>query len=324
MKLHHFKVGSRLGLGFGTVCALLVLIVGVGWNGLGRLKAQTDNIVHEDSPRLSMVSEAAIHVLNIDIALRNLLLSDDDAQRAGQTAIVQKEAELARRNLDRLQALTHFPEGQALVRKIMDQRARYIDGRQHLFDLVEAGSLDEARAYLNRELRPMSEAYQVALNDMVVLLTHRVQEAGRAADEAHAGARGLMLSLGAAALLVAAVLGWLIARGLLRQLGGEPVQAAGIAGRIAEGDLAVDVPVKAGDADSLMAAMKHMRDSLARLVGEVRGGAESIASAAEQISVGNLDLSSRTEEQASSLAETAATMEEITATVRQNADNAQQ
>jgi methyl-accepting chemotaxis protein len=40
--------------------------------------------------------------------------------------------------------------------------------------------------------------------------------------------------------------------------------------------------------------------------------------------MGNLDLSSRTEEQASSLEETASAMEELTATVHQNADNARQ
>ena len=43
-----------------------------------------------------------------------------------------------------------------------------------------------------------------------------------------------------------------------------------------------------------------------------------------QISAGNLELSSRTEPQASSLEETASSMEEMTGTVRQNADNARQ
>jgi methyl-accepting chemotaxis protein len=67
-----------------------------------------------------------------------------------------------------------------------------------------------------------------------------------------------------------------------------------------------------------------MNDSLVRIVGEVRNGTDTIASASSQIAAGNLDLSGRTEQQASSLEETAASMEQLTATVKQNADNARQ
>jgi methyl-accepting chemotaxis protein len=67
-----------------------------------------------------------------------------------------------------------------------------------------------------------------------------------------------------------------------------------------------------------------MNDGLISIVTEVRNGTESISTASSQIAAGNLDLSGRTEEQASSLEETASSMEELTATVKQNADNARQ
>ncbi|MEJ7688536.1 MAG: methyl-accepting chemotaxis protein [Variovorax sp.] len=130
-----------------------------------------------------------------------------------------------------------------------------------------------------------------------------------------------------AALALAAVLlaiGWAISRGLLRQLGGEPTQAADITRRIAEGDLAVPIELKKADQSSLLHAIKGMRDALAKVVGEVRSGTDTIATASGQIAAGNHDLSSRTEEQASSLQQTAASMEELTSTVKQNADNARQ
>jgi methyl-accepting chemotaxis protein len=71
-------------------------------------------------------------------------------------------------------------------------------------------------------------------------------------------------------------------------------------------------------------AIQAMRDSLADIVGQVRGGADSIVTAATEIAVGNMDLSSRTEQQAGSLEETASSMEELTATVKQNSENARQ
>ena len=138
-------------------------------------------------------------------------------------------------------------------------------------------------------------------------------------------ARVVTASAGAAvlsALLLLASL--LIARGLLRQLGGEPDVASDITRRIAAGDLTVDIALKNGDQSSLLYALKSMRDSLSGIVGHVRSGSEGVATASAEIAQGNQDLSSRTESQASALEETAASMEQLSATVKQNADNAQE
>ena len=133
-----------------------------------------------------------------------------------------------------------------------------------------------------------------------------------------------MVFLCGIAIAVGTAAAWFIVRGLAKQLGGEPSYAAEIAGRIAEGDLAMAIKTRANDSTSLLFAMKTMRDSLSRVVGEVRQGTDTIATASSEIAAGNMDLSSRTEQQASSLEETAASMEELTSTVKQNADNARQ
>ncbi|HEX6362948.1 MAG TPA: methyl-accepting chemotaxis protein [Albitalea sp.] len=119
------------------------------------------------------------------------------------------------------------------------------------------------------------------------------------------------------------VIGYVVRR-MLRMLGGEPAYAVAVAGRIAGGDLAADIRTQSGDAGSLMAAMRAMRDSLAKIVREVRSGTHTIAAASGQISTGNQTLSSRTEQQASALEETAASMQELTVTVKQNAEMARE
>jgi len=67
-----------------------------------------------------------------------------------------------------------------------------------------------------------------------------------------------------------------------------------------------------------------MQDSLANVVSHVRQGSMSVATASAQIAQGNLELSGRTEQQASALEQTAASMEQLGSTVRQNAENARQ
>ncbi|WP_068871750.1 methyl-accepting chemotaxis protein [Edwardsiella tarda] len=63
---------------------------------------------------------------------------------------------------------------------------------------------------------------------------------------------------------------------------------------------------------------------LHHLMRQVEQSALAISSASRQIAGGNIDLSSRTEEQSAAIVETAASMEELTGTVRLNANNAQQ
>ncbi|BEU98364.1 methyl-accepting chemotaxis protein [Acidovorax sp. DW039] len=115
----------------------------------------------------------------------------------------------------------------------------------------------------------------------------------------------------------------LIIRSVTGSLGGEPATASEVAGRIAEGDLTVVVPTVGNNTHSLMHAMHTMQSRLAQLIGNIRNGTEEIRHAAGEIASGNLDLSARTESQASSLQQTAASMEQLTSTVTQNADNAQ-
>ena len=144
-------------------------------------------------------------------------------------------------------------------------------------------------------------------------------------DTVDAAIKARVLQFGLGALVLAALLAALgvgISRRLLRQLGGEPGQAMHISGCIAQGDLTVDIPLKAGDNSSMLHAMQTMRDSIANIVGEVRAGTSSIASASHQIAAGNNDLSARTEQQASALEQTAASMQELTGAVHQNAEHA--
>jgi len=127
-----------------------------------------------------------------------------------------------------------------------------------------------------------------------------------------------------AALAVMLALGWQVIRSVLGVLGGEPAYACDVTRRIAGRDLSAPVALRTGDDGSLLHSIARMQQDLAATVRQIRGNATAIAAASKEIANGNLDLSARTEAQASSLEQTAASMEELTGTVSQNAGNAQQ
>ena len=131
----------------------------------------------------------------------------------------------------------------------------------------------------------------------------------------------VMLAIIIFAVITAVLVGWVIIRSITVPL----YHAVAMAQRVADGDLRTDVVVTRHDeVGALLTALQDMNSNLSHIVGEVRVGTESIASASAEIAAGNLDLSNRTEAQAGSLEETASAMEQLTSTVKQNADNARQ
>jgi len=71
----------------------------------------------------------------------------------------------------------------------------------------------------------------------------------------------------------------------------------------------------------LLAALRQTNINLHSIIGDVRANFDEISVATGEIADGNLDLSGRTESQASSLQQTAASMEQLTSTVQQSASN---
>ncbi len=190
--------------------------------------------------------------------------------------------------------------------------------------LITSDRPDESRTYLSAQLRPVLAAYKASINALSEQQIQIMDATAKDAVSPSNQARLLLIALGAMASLVAAGIGWVITRSLLKQLGGEPGEAAEIAQEVSQGDFTRTVPLGAGDTTSLMARLSAMQGNLAQVVTTVRQGSEGVATASAEIAEGNNDLSARTEQQASALEETAASMEELGATVRQNADSAKQ
>jgi methyl-accepting chemotaxis protein len=123
-----------------------------------------------------------------------------------------------------------------------------------------------------------------------------------------------------AVLLVIGAVAGVTLRSVLRQLGGDPAIAAGVAAEVAQGHLDVQIP--AAPAGSLLADLALMVASLRQTVARVHQTTESVDHAASEIAAGNTDLSTRTEQTASSLQQTASAMEQLTGTVSHTAQAA--
>ncbi len=132
-----------------------------------------------------------------------------------------------------------------------------------------------------------------------------------------------LLVLLAIGLPVTGLMG-LVIRDIGRRLGGDPRYTSAEVRHIADGDLTRRLTLADNDSGSLLHDIGRMRDALSATIGDIHGSAAAVEREVAEIVAVNDELSTRTEQQASSLQETAASMEQLTQTVRQNAENADQ
>jgi methyl-accepting chemotaxis protein len=207
-----------------------------------------------------------------------------------------------------------FPEFQKLLNQYGAEHNKII-AISHTQDSEQATTLSRGKSLqLNREMN-------AALDKLTEVNVNGAVRAGATSDSVYAQARLWVVGLLLGAVALGLVLALWIARIVARPL----AEAVKVAQSVAGGDLTSRIESETTDETGLLLdALRGMNDSLVKIVGEVRTGTDTIATASSQIASGNQDLSSRTEEQASSLEQTAASMEELTSTVKQNADNARQ
>jgi methyl-accepting chemotaxis protein len=324
MAIANMKVGTRLGLGFGLVLVLLLMVAVLGVFNMSTIHAKLDRIVNENAVKTELVNEMSESVHIVARISRSVVLLTSQADIRIELEKVTKARAAYNAAQDQLGKMSATPKGIAIRERILGLQKIARPFNDQVFELALANKDDEATQILMKQAGPATQSWQEAMDEYAALQKATNQADAAEATAAYQRARMLMLVLSGLAIVVGVVAAIRIARGLLRQLGGEPDYAASIAGRIAAGDLTVVVDTQSNDNHSMLHAMKKMRDALAEIVAEVRVGTETIASASSQIASGNQDLSARTEQQASSLEETASSMEELTSAVRANNDNARQ
>jgi methyl-accepting chemotaxis protein len=319
MKLNDIKVGSRLALSFGLVLLITALMAGIGVWRLQELSNTTHQLATEDNEKLQLAVRWRQTIDLNWVRTRAAILDSDTSRIPAWQADMDKTSEITQASRKRMIELVQSDEGKQLLAGIDAAREAYRTPRGALMKARMAG--EDVGAAMERDLKPLADAY---LNS-IFKLEQRQQGIYDAtlkdAEEKAANGRTILIAGGVLALLLGAGAAFVLSRSITVPLR----QAAESARQIAAGDLTQPIDTSGRDeAAQLLQALKGMQDSLARVVSNVRGNAEGVASASAEISQGNNDLSARTEQQASALEETAASMEQLSSTVRQNADNAQQ
>lgn len=313
------RIGTRLAGAFVTLLSLLLLTIGTAIWQLDRIET-AKNVMVQTSYKLKLAQQWAEGIATNGVrTLARAKTTDPDEQKFYDAEMKRVSSEVNKIQKD-LSGLIETQKGKDLIKTVGKRRKYYISLRDATFAMKEnTGITDEFKAKVLNQLTPAMEAYVHSVQDMVVYQGFLFSNANIHIDEISINAKYIMGGIGVLALGLGAVLTIFLTKGITRPLG----YAVDLAQRIAMGDLTAQIQVSSKDEiGDLLQALQTMNASLYKTVSQVRLGADTFVVASNEISEGNLDLSSRTEQQAGSLEETASSMEELTSAVRQNSDNA--
>ena len=330
MKLsRNWTLAARLRASFAFLLLLLMLVAALGIWRLTTIHASLDKVLNVTNVQYQQTMRMRIAAQQIAGGIQSAILTSeasDVGRILSDIASSREEYDAAEDRLGKL--LAGSPEtthGQTSAFAEARQRKGEVRAAQDtIVKLTEKGKSYEATSVLEKTAKPAQLAWLSALGDLSDLEQVLSNAAGTQADAVYQSARKQLAILCAVALVLGCLVVWGLGRSIRRQLGGDPRYAGEVVERIAAGDLISPITLGKKDSTSLLASMRRMQENLARVVGEIRSGSDSIATGSGQIAAGAADLSQRTEEQASNLEETAASMEELHSTVRANADTARQ
>ena len=324
MNIKHIKISTRLGICFAVILLLSFIATGFAQWRLHLTAVETNLMMEQPLAKERMISDWYRYI-QVGVRRTSAIAKSSDTSLtsffAEDASFTSKSATEMQKNIE---PLLTTEEEKKIFAAIGEQRKLYSAAREDILKAKADGQADLANQIIEQRFMPAAKQYQGFVQQLLEAQREHMNQLAKNIERNYESTKVILLILTLLAFVCGVICTWLLARNITKELGGEPSYAAEIARHIASGDLATDVKVQAGDTDSLLFAMKNMRDSLANIVSQVRAGTETIASASDQIAAGNMDLSGRTEAQASALEQTAASMEQLNSTVRQNADNARQ
>jgi len=312
-------IAGRLGIGYGIFFVLLAVTAGLAWDRLAELDGMIDRIVAKDWQKAQLANEVNDRVSDNARATFELFLTQE---RAPIFKRIDANKQAISERLDALEKMLYRPEGKALLQEVREQRKAYVASFTQVGELLKAGKEEDARHAMMTDTLSALNLFLGKIDALSQFQRKIVEETGHASHAAYATARNLLLLF----LVVAGVVGLIsaasIIRSVTRPLGGEPEAATAIVQRIAAGDLSGEMPLRPGDASSMLAAVARMQDELRGTIRGLRANAEELAHAAADLAASSSQVAAGSVHQSEAAATMAATVEEMSVSINHVADNA--
>jgi methyl-accepting chemotaxis protein len=314
--LNNFTIKSRLIASFGLVLAFMALLIGLGWlNGQSTVKS-VQNIVDVEFVKLERVTSIESATINNSRNVLEMFVTEPEKRPAVRKRIADAKVEIDGL-FAKLEPMLYSPKGKALFADIKDKRGAFVKAFTAATDALTAGEEAKALKLMRESVLPAVDALKAPINELQAL--QKALAAGRAEAVVQDTKSQILLSgvLGALAFAIGVLASWQLIRSISQPL----ATAMYVASEIAHGNLAVEFDAQGkNELTHMLISLNQMKEYLGHVLMRIQQSTAQVAGASGEIAAANIDLSDRTQKQASSLEETAAAMEQMSGITAQNTD----
>ncbi|WPB57010.1 methyl-accepting chemotaxis protein [Xylophilus sp. GOD-11R] len=320
--LRRFTIRMRMFGAIVLVVALVALLGGGGFWGMGDIQRKAENFVSTSSAATGQMTELRDALQTARRAEKDMIIQYEKpegvrAARAVWAGALDKAAATGKRFADE-----HGDDDARAMNDVLERIGRYRQAFSATANQLENNGYESATTANRMSARAVA-VFEEAEKNLAVLdagLRTRTEEQLAAQRRTSGRIQMLFAIVVLVAVLTVVPLTLMNMRSICLPL----EQARRTAQAIAQGDLSQPIAVEGRDelAD-LQRALAGMQDGLGAMVAQVRNASESIASASQQIAAGNQDLSNRTENTAGNVQQTVASITELGSNVQQTASSAQ-
>ncbi|MBC3807423.1 MCP four helix bundle domain-containing protein [Undibacterium seohonense] len=319
--LSQMSIAKRLYL----VSFVLIFALGIvaidAWVSLKGIKSLVIQTEEKRVPQLMQIAAIELNVTRTSLLLRHAILARTPEELDTTFKEIKEKRQIIDATLKEFESGVFTDEGRTFINKFKPVvGAFWVVGEKNI-QLISEGKKDEAFEFLVNQTIPARNILLVASGEEKTRQSKQLKvELGNFAKEADTTSYQIV------GLVMLVAIGLTVFSGYLARVLRSRVQVSQqIAERVRDGDLVHSIDDDFKDEFSpLLASLKAMQKSLTQIVTKVRNSSDGVASSSAEIASGNEDLSTRTEAQGHALDKTIDAMAQLSSTVRQNADNAQQ
>ena len=318
----NMKIGARLIVGF----SLVALITGfVGMFGVYNLNSTNDKyskLYTNYGIPLGSIAKASIQYQHIRVELRNIVLANTNEKREEIAKKIENNNNEMQNELLKFKDSLQTKEEKLAYENLQKALVEYKPAEEQIVKAATIGNLKEANTILEADASAKLVTNVMQYIDELFKLKDDNGK-GLSQDYTTQAQRMIVLVIGIVVMgiLIAMSLGIIISRMISKPV----IAMVGVAQKVAEGDLRVEIDYESKDEVGILAnAFRKMTTNLNEVMYNISVAAEQVSAGSTQLSDSSMALSQGATEQASSISELSASIEEIASQTKVNADNAKE
>lgn len=275
----HLKLSSKIGLGFGAVIFLMIILVvmGIVQMNFAKSRLQTMNDINAKKQRYAINFRGSVH--DRAISVRDVVLLDDEARLQAALDNIKRLEDFynaASANMNEMlkDSALFNNEERAILGRLNQIANKTNAGYKKIIQLKQSWQVDEAKKLLLNEVASDFSLWLKIINEFIDYQEEANNNLTKQVMLVVNNFVTIMLVLAGIAILIAVIITLFTARGIVSALGGEPNEVSKVIKEVASGNLSKDYVSKYPR--SILADAISMKDKLKQITILIRNASNTI------------------------------------------------